>query len=715
LQQVRWYIYLEDRIDMKNIPLRIGVIGAGQMSTRVHLPILAELAVEGMYVLTEICDLIPNNADAAKNTFGFERSSNTADSIVSATDIDAVYIFGTVQMHHELGVRVLESGKHLFVEKPPAPTVEKLQQMIDLAEKKGLVAVVGFNRRFAEPVARLKESAATDPLRSIEGTFHKPGAGVPVPFGTESWIAANGIHALDLLLYVADELPISVHTLITKGPEGEPRDAVAVLEWKNGLKGTFLSNNSTGVRKEAYSFHWYDKTIDWVEETVSSAVHEGENTSYTYRKDSVGRGFAGEHRAFGTAIQEGVPPIHTLASAIPTLTIILAIEKGYSGTLTWDTPEPTRYEVAHTNEAAESILLLAPSAVQQHIARLSNTFTLVYPPQVGSLPTDQKEKVVAILTGPGGTEITEELLAQFPNIRVAGIVGASVRKYAPELLLARGIEIINASDAYASAVAEFVILQAMVGVRFASRSHDVMRLGGWGVAIQPLRKRLTAVLTNTLRKTPLRAIKNVLVPARNLVLGPPATGKAPSAKKNFSHSSLGLIGWGSISKETARLAMLLGCSVRVHSEHITDEEARAVGVEKADLGRVLDADIVSLHRGLTDRTRNSFGKSELDRLKPGCVFINTSRGEIVDEEALILRLQKGDIFACLDVFATEPLSPRSPLRKLRNVFLTSHLAGATGQMYQEAASVLVAKVEQRLRGEVVEGTITSVERLETMT
>ena len=116
---------------------------------------------------------------------------------------------------------------------------------------------------------------------------------------------------------------------------------------------------------------------------------------------------------------------------------------------------------------------------------------------------------------------------------------------------------------------------------------------------------------------------------------------------------------------------------------------------------MLAADIVSLHRGLNKLTRHCLGVSELARLRPGAVLINVARGELIEPNALLARLQFGDIFACLDTFEDEPLAASHPLRRLPNVFLTSHIAGGSSDMHAAAAEEVVRKVVAHLQGDDV--------------
>ena len=121
----------------------------------------------------------------------------------------------------------------------------------------------------------------------------------------------------------------------------------------------------------------------------------------------------------------------------------------------------------------------------------------------------------------------------------------------------------------------------------------------------------------------------------------------------------------------------LGASVAVYTGHAADEDIRHAGALRVSLSEALACDVVSLHRGLTPQTLHCLGEAELAKLRPGTVLINTARGALIEPRALITRLRRGDIFACLDTFEDEPPDASDPLRALPNVFLTSHIAGGS--------------------------------------
>lgn len=153
-------------------------------------------------------------------------------------------------------------------------------------------------------------------------------------------------------------------------------------------------------------------------------------------------------------------------------------------------------------------------------------------------------------------------------------------------------------------------------------------------------------------------------------------------------STLGLVGFGRIAQQVARRAAAFGMSVIHHS--------RSGGTALDELLR--SSDVVSLHVPLTDETRGLVSRDRLALLRDGATLINTSRGAVVDEEALVDELVSGRISAGLDVFLDEPHVPEA-LRALPNVVLTPHLASSTAETRAAMTRVLVDNVLAFLRGE----------------
>ena len=176
--------------------------------------------------------------------------------------------------------------------------------------------------------------------------------------------------------------------------------------------------------------------------------------------------------------------------------------------------------------------------------------------------------------------------------------------------------------------------------------------------------------------------------------------------------TLGIVGLGTIGKKTARLARAFGMTVEYYDVARLSENAEdALGVRFRLLGEILrGSDVVSLHVPLNPSTRGLVGARELALLKPTAVLVNTSRGPVVDEAALIAALGEGRIAgAGLDVFDQEPPDPDNPLFSLDNVVLTAHLAGPTVESAPARLRNAFDNVERVERGEAPLWTIPELE------
>jgi phosphoglycerate dehydrogenase-like enzyme len=163
--------------------------------------------------------------------------------------------------------------------------------------------------------------------------------------------------------------------------------------------------------------------------------------------------------------------------------------------------------------------------------------------------------------------------------------------------------------------------------------------------------------------------------------------------------TVGLIGLGHIGRRLIELLEPFRCRLLVHDPYVPKELALAVGAQLTGLERVMAAsDVVVCCAPLTPRTRGMLGAAELDLLRPDSVFVNVSRGPIVDSEALIERARRSDIRVCLDVFDPEPIPAGSPIRELPNVFLSPHIAGVTAACRPRFFSYMVDEIERVLAG-----------------
>jgi D-3-phosphoglycerate dehydrogenase len=233
----------------------------------------------------------------------------------------------------------------------------------------------------------------------------------------------------------------------------------------------------------------------------------------------------------------------------------------------------------------------------------------------------------------GSPPLTRRVLEAAPHLKIIAKHGVGVDSVDIETATARGIVVVTAGDANADAVAEQSIMFMLTLARELPRYQRGLREGKWE--------------------------------------------KGGTVGREFRGRVVGIVGYGQIGSRTAHLARALGASVVLYSRsRIADPE----GMEVEDdferlLGRV---DILSLHCPLTDKTRGLVGDAQLRLMKPTALLINTSRGPVIDEAALIDALQSGRLAgAGLDTFAQEPTDPKNPLLFMDNVVCTPHVSVLT--------------------------------------
>jgi (S)-sulfolactate dehydrogenase len=254
-------------------------------------------------------------------------------------------------------------------------------------------------------------------------------------------------------------------------------------------------------------------------------------------------------------------------------------------------------------------------------------------------------------------QVDAALLAAAPRLRVVGRLGVGLDNIDLPACAARGIEVIPATGANARSVAEYVLAAALMLLRGAYGSTAAVAAGDW--------------------------------PRGRLSTGRELSGKL-----------LGIIGFGSIGRETGRLARALGMRVVGNDTEIA--ASAPLWVEQHTLPCRLDellrsADVVSLHVPLTDATRNLIGAAELAAMQREAVLINTARGGVVDEAAVVAALRAGRLGgAALDVFAAEPLAGGSPLTDCPNLLLTPHIAGLTRESNLRVSSLIAEQVAAAL-------------------
>jgi D-3-phosphoglycerate dehydrogenase len=163
--------------------------------------------------------------------------------------------------------------------------------------------------------------------------------------------------------------------------------------------------------------------------------------------------------------------------------------------------------------------------------------------------------------------------------------------------------------------------------------------------------------------------------------------------------TLGLLGFGNIARATAKKALALDMQVVAYDPYVDPALAKELGVELLPLDEVLRrSDYVSSHMPHNPQTHHLLSEAQFRSMKPTAFFVNTARGKVVDEAALVKALQEGWIAgAGLDVFEVEPLPMESPLRRMENVLLAPHLAGTSVASAVNSRVHAIEQVEEALR------------------
>lgn len=285
-----------------------------------------------------------------------------------------------------------------------------------------------------------------------------------------------------------------------------------------------------------------------------------------------------------------------------------------------------------------------------------NGLKITYEPEI--TPDQIKEKIsnFDIVVVRSRTKITKEMIDRATQCKIIARVGVGLDNIDVDAAKAKGIRVINAVEGAMNAVAELVLGLMLSLAREIPRADREIRNGNW------LKKEL---------------------------MGSELSGKY-----------LGIVGLGNIGKRLAKLARGLNMNIiGFDVMPIADDFARDVGMIKADIDTLLSsADYISFHVPLTATTHHLVNSTRISTMKKTAYIINTSRGEIIDEDALYNALKEGKIAgAALDVFEKEP-AVGNKLTTLPNVVCTPHIGAQTKEAQTLAANVIGEKIIMILRG-----------------
>ena len=248
------------------------------------------------------------------------------------------------------------------------------------------------------------------------------------------------------------------------------------------------------------------------------------------------------------------------------------------------------------------------------------------------------------------TRFTDEVFRQSPNLRLLSLWGTGTDNVDLAAAARHGVTVTNTPGVSAFSIAEHALALMLAAARRIPRVDAEIRQGHW-----------------------------------------------PRGQAAQMHGkTLGIVGLGAVGRQFARLGAGIGMRVIAWTIHPNP----ALGFELVSLDELLrSSDVVSLHLRLSSETRGFMGKSEIEKMKPSAILINTARGAIVDEQALLDALTSNRIAgAGLDVFEAEPLLYGHPLTRLENVVLTPHSAGVTPEALEAGLKLSIDNVWNFLEG-----------------
>lgn len=258
-----------------------------------------------------------------------------------------------------------------------------------------------------------------------------------------------------------------------------------------------------------------------------------------------------------------------------------------------------------------------------------------------------------------GWGLPVDVMNAAPNLELVAFVGIGAGNFVDvDAAVDRGITVCNTPGYADNTVAEHALAMMLATARNLHRLDRDLREGRWNQSIPGLELR----------------------------------GK-----------TLGLVGFGGIGARFAALARGLGMTVRAWTRNPSPQRAHEHGIEFVELDAILrDSDVLSLHAALTPETEGLLDSRALAKTRPGVIVINTARGELIEESALLTALRSGHVAAAgLDVYHQEPLPSRHPLFAFDNVLLTPHVAFNTPEATHALLDISIDNIVHYYRGEPI--------------
>lgn len=261
-----------------------------------------------------------------------------------------------------------------------------------------------------------------------------------------------------------------------------------------------------------------------------------------------------------------------------------------------------------------------------------------------------------IITSWGSCKYFKKDIERMPNLKMIAHAGGTVAPVVAPDVYETGVKVISGNDVFAKSVAEGCLCYILAALRRLEHYMSVMRQGGYR----------SEVFEN----------------------------------RGLFGKKLGIVGFGTIARHLLNLIRWFDLEILVYSSHLTDEEAAVYGARTASLEEIFsECDVISIHAANTEKTRGMITRELMESMKSDALLVNTARGAVIDEPAMVELLMAGRFYAALDVYAPEPPAKDAPIRKCKNALLMPHMGGPTMDMRGVVTMELCKDIARLQKGE----------------
>lgn len=253
-----------------------------------------------------------------------------------------------------------------------------------------------------------------------------------------------------------------------------------------------------------------------------------------------------------------------------------------------------------------------------------------------------------ILTSWGSPHLTEEIVRLAKNLKYVAHAAGTVKFLVPEMIFDRGVRVFSAAQRIAWSVAEYCLAVLLSSLRRVKEFDRETRAGNW---------------------------------KQSGMVGLELAGKR-----------VGIVSASSTARAFLELLRPFHCEILIYDPFLTEERAAQLGGRTATLDEVMQCEVVSVHAPKLPETEGMITRRHFSLIPDGATFVNSSRGSVLDEAALVDELRSGRIRAALDVYASEPVPKEHPLAGLDNVLITPHVAGHAEEGHRALMEAVVTDI-----------------------